>query len=45
MTTNGAAKLSCLLIGLGAICGLMPALLARKESRDRWFSGREEDTK
>jgi gas vesicle protein len=36
MTTNGESKFSFLLIGLGlgAIGGLMAALLARKESRD-----------
>jgi hypothetical protein len=36
MTTNGESKFSYLLIGLalGAIGGLMSALLARKETRD-----------
>ncbi len=36
MTTNGESKLSYLLIGLGlgAIGGLMAALLARKETRE-----------
>ena len=36
MTTNGESKFSSLLIGLGlgAIGGLMAALLARKETRD-----------
>jgi gas vesicle protein len=36
MTTNGEAKFSFLLIGLGlgAIGGLMAALLARKETRE-----------
>jgi gas vesicle protein len=36
MTTNGGSKFSLLLIGLGlgAIGGLMAALLARKETRE-----------
>ena len=36
MTTNGESKFSYLLIGLtlGAIGGLMAAILARKETRD-----------
>lgn len=36
MRTNGESKFSFLLIGLGlgAISGLMAALLARKETRD-----------
>ena len=44
MRTNGEAKFSLLLIGLGlgAIGGLMIALLARKETRD---SLRESSTK
>jgi len=37
MRTNGESKLSFLLIGLGlgAIAGLMAALLARKETREK----------
>jgi len=34
MTTNGESKFSYLLIGLGAVGGLMAAILARKETRE-----------
>ena len=42
MRTNGESKFSFLLIGLGlgAISGLMAALLARKETRDLLRSSR-----